>query len=84
MAIKISDLTESLLALVVIGGVVAIAVYDSIVGRPVNIPPELYGFGGIVIGAYFRGRSVNGTINHLTDALAHSQPSTTSPPPAVP
>jgi hypothetical protein len=71
---KISDAVEAVLALVVVGGIVAIATYDAIAGKPVNVPPELYGFGGIIIGAYFRGRSVNGTIAGLTTALQASVP----------
>lgn len=71
---KVSDIVEAILALFVVGGIVAIAAYDAISGKPVNIPPELYGFGGIIIGAYFRGRSVNGTIAGLTTALQKSVP----------
>jgi hypothetical protein len=78
--VKVSDLTEAMLAVLVVGGVVGIATFDAITGRPVTIPPELYGFGGIVIGAYFRGRSINGTISGLTSALQASVPAAAAPP----
>lgn len=71
---KISDLVEAVLAIIVVGGVVVIAVYDTISGRSVNIPQELVGFALLVLGSYFRGRSVNGTVEGLTAALQHSVP----------
>lgn len=71
---KVSDIVEAALALLVVGGIVGVAAFDAIEGKPVTIPPELYGFGGIIIGAYFRGRSVNGTIAGLTSALHNSVP----------
>lgn len=80
--VKITDFTEALLAFLVVGAICAAIIYDAIAGKPVTIPPELYGFGGIIIGAYFRGRSVNGTIAGLTTALQQSTPA--SPPPAPP
>ena len=72
--VKLSEVVEAVLAVIVVGGITAVAVYDGIAGHPVSIPPELYGFGGIVIGAYFRGRSINGTISGLTSALQQSAP----------
>jgi hypothetical protein len=87
---KVSDLTEAALAVLVVGGIVGVAAFDAIAGKPVSIPPELYGFGGIVIGAYFRGRSVNGTVAGLTAALQQSTPVAPAEPlvphvpPAVP
>lgn len=80
----LTDVTETALAVLVIGGIVVVAVYDAIVGKPVQIPPELYGFGGIVIGAFFRGRSVNGTIGKLTAALQQSTPIAVAEPPVPP
>ena len=79
---KITDLTEALLAFLVVGAICAAILYDAVAGKPVAIPPELYGFAGIIIGAYFRGRSVNGTIAGLTSALQQSAPVT--PPPVPP
>lgn len=81
---KITDLTEALLAILVVGAICAVAIYDAITGHQVSIPPELYGFGGIIIGAYFRGRSVNGTIAGLTSALHDSAPVSAMPPAAMP
>jgi hypothetical protein len=88
VAVRFQDLTEAILAVTVVGAIVAIAVYDAVTGKPVTIPPELYGFGGIIIGAYFRGRSVNGTISSLTAALQQSVPAAspaaaTPPPPGA-
>ena len=77
--VKITDAVEALLALLVVGGIVTVAVYDAVAGKPVMIPPEVYGFGGIIIGAYFRGRSVNGTIAGLTSALQQSAPAEPKP-----
>lgn len=71
---KLSDITEAFLAVLVVGAICAIAIFEAVRGIPLTIPPELYGFGGIIIGAYFRGRSVNGTIAGLTTALASSVP----------
>ncbi len=77
------EITEALLALLVVGGIVGIALYDGIAGKPVAIPPELYGFGGIVIGAYFRGTSsTNGVVGKLVTALKESIPPSTDPEPA--
>jgi hypothetical protein len=72
--VKISDLAEVILAVAVVGGIVFVAVWDAVQGRHVDIPAELTGFGGYIIGSYFRGRSVNGTISGLTQALANSKP----------
>lgn len=80
---KVSDITEAVLAFFVIGGIIAVAIIDVVLNRPVSIPPELYGFGGIIIGAYFRGRSINGTIAGLTNALQQSVPAESAPPPVV-
>lgn len=77
---KLSDVTEAILAVLVVAGIVAIAIYDAVLGHPVTIPPELYGFGGIIIGAYFRGRSINGTITGLTAALQNSVPASVVAP----
>lgn len=77
---KPSDIVESILAVLVIGGIVAIAVFDVVTGKPVNIPPELMGFGLLVLGSYFRGRSVNGTIANLTSALQSSVPASAVTP----
>jgi hypothetical protein len=68
------DITESVLAVIVVGGVVAIHAYGAFTGKPVVVAPELYGFGGIIVGAYFRGQSVNGAIGKLTAALQQSVP----------
>jgi hypothetical protein len=81
---NLRELTESALAVLVVGGVVGVAVYDGIAGHPVSIPPELYGFGGIVIGAYFRGAaSVNGVATKLITALKESSPPPAGAPPAA-
>ena len=73
--VNMREITEAGLALLVVGGVVAIAVFDGINGKPVNIPPELYGFGGIIIGAYFRGSNqINGVAAKLVTALKESSP----------
>ena len=78
------EITEALLAIITVGGIVAIAGYDAIQGKPVNVPPELYGFGGIIIGAYFRGaNTVNGVTTKLITALKESTPPPAGPPPAV-
>jgi hypothetical protein len=74
---KLSDITEAVLAVVVVGGIVFIAIYQTIVGHPISVPELLTGFGGIVLGSYFRGRSTNGTISALTSALQQSTPSST-------
>lgn len=76
------EITEAVLALLVVGGVVTIAVFDGINGKTVNIPPELYGFGGIIIGAYFRGSNpVNGAAVKVITALKEpSPPSEVGPP----
>ena len=72
--VKISDVVEATLAVVVVGSVAAIAVFDAVTSRPVVIPQELVGFALLVLGSYFRGRSVNGTVAGLTNALQHSVP----------
>jgi hypothetical protein len=82
--VGISGATEAILAILVVGGIVGVAVFDAFIGHTVSIPPELYGFGGIVIGAYFRGRSVNGTVAGLTAALQQSTPSALALPPVPP
>jgi len=79
--VKIYDFVEATLAVLVVGGIVAIAVFDSITGRPVMIPADLEGFGLLVLGSYFRGRSSNGTIAHLTTALQQSVPVDAVKPP---
>jgi hypothetical protein len=77
--VRVADVTETALAILVVGAIVAIAVIDTLTGKPVVIPPELLGFGLLVLGSYFRGRTMNGTIHELTAALQKSQP--VSPPP---
>jgi hypothetical protein len=72
--VNFREATESALALLVVGGLVTIAIYDNISGRPTSIPAELYGFGGIVIGAYFRGSATvsafaNGAVAKIAKAL---------------
>jgi hypothetical protein len=77
------EVTEASLAILVVGGVVGIAAYDAINGRPVSVPPELYGFAGIILGAYFRGSAaVNGMATTIAAKLvaAVQKP----PPPAAP
>jgi hypothetical protein len=77
------DIIEGALALLVVGGIVAIAAYDAIAGKPVTVPPELYGFGGIVIGAYFRGNGLtSGAVAALKAVGPASGPTAPSPAPA--
>jgi hypothetical protein len=71
---KVGDVIEAALAILVVGGIVTIAVFDTVVGKSVVIPPELLGFGLLVLGSYFRGATMNGTISKLTDALQQSTP----------
>jgi hypothetical protein len=74
------EITESALAFLVVGGVVVISGYDAINGKPINVPPELYGFAGIILGAYFRGSAAaNGMATSLANTIASTikrQPST--------
>jgi hypothetical protein len=78
------DLIEGALSLVVVGGIVGIAIYDAIAGKPVTVPPELYGFGGIIIGSYFRGNGLtNGAVAALKAVGPLSGPPPAPPPPAA-
>lgn len=77
---KLSEITESILAIMVVGGIVFVAVYQTLYNRPLNIPELLIGFGGLILGSYFRGRSTNGTIQGLTNALQNSVPVNTAAP----
>lgn len=64
------EITEAGLAFLTVGGVVGIALYDAINGKPVTVPAELYGFAGIVLGAYFRGSAaVNGMATTLANRV---------------
>jgi hypothetical protein len=77
------EITEAIMAIIVVGGIVVIAGYDAVQGKPVTVPPELYGFAGIIIGAYFRGSStVNGVATQLVTALKESSPPPAGPPAA--
>jgi hypothetical protein len=80
------DITEAGLAFLTVGSVAGIAIYDAINGKPVNVPPELYGFAGIVLGAYFRGSAaVNGMATTLASkvvAQLNQQPPAPPAPPA--
>jgi hypothetical protein len=82
------EITEAGLAFLTVGGVVGIAIYDAINGRPVTVPPELYGFAGIVLGAYFRGSAaVNGMATTLANkvvASLNASPPAAPTPPVVP
>jgi hypothetical protein len=82
------EVTEAVLAILVVGGVVTIAGAEALNGKPVTIPAELWGFGGIIVGAYFRGSNqINGVATKLITALKESGPPPTTvavitPPPA--
>jgi hypothetical protein len=73
------EATEAGLAFLTVGAVVGIAVYDAVNGKPVAVPPELYGFAGIVLGAYFRGSAA---VNGMATTLASKVVASLNKPPA--
>jgi hypothetical protein len=72
------QLISGVLALIVIGSLCFIAVYQATSKQVFNLPVELVGVGGVIMGYYFSHASASNAAIQITNGLIASRPAVVS------